>query len=73
MTKDPVQPVVVVEVMVVAGTLDVDGVSTWMMISGVVDPNEPVVTVVSVEYVVVKDPVQPVVVVEVIAELYCGV
>ena len=48
-TKDPVQPVVVVEVMVVAGTLYVEGVSTWMMISGVVDPNESVVTVVSVE------------------------
>ena len=53
--KDPVHPVVVVVVMIttgaldVAGTLDVDGVSTCITISGVVEPEELVVTVVSVE------------------------
>ncbi len=53
--NEPVQPVVVVVVrvvaglLVVAGALEVDGVSMCITISGVVEPTEFVVTVVSVE------------------------
>ena len=41
--------IVTLEVEVVMGTLAVDGVSTCITISGVVEPEELVVTVVSVE------------------------
>ena len=44
-----VKPVDEVGAVEVDGTLEVDGVSTWITISGVVEPAELVVTVVSVK------------------------